>query len=365
MRRVFPLVVLAGVLAFGAAAQAGQFGTRTMTGWFNVGTREGWSGRRYMDGDAIVAEEFDSNRDENVDVWRFYRRGVLSSEERDLNHDGKIDLVTRWDGQTGNVVSAMRDTHQRGVNDIEVEYNGRNRWEVREDRNYDGVTDRIIIAQAPPDIFQAQGIDMTSQIDIAAGIPMEYWAEVWSDDGFSGNITDYFRYNRGVLTHHGVWDGRRVVWTRVPPDYVPPRPTPATPPGYREMDQLARRDPERFAPQPPGVATVRDPFNLDPSGLDPYAGIGPRNPEPAPVWGGAIRQQQQEPPPPPPQQARAPAAGGGFGSGAGARYDAGRYRDESSARAVPARMRAPGQSPATDEEERRGGRSSRFTRNRR
>lgn len=331
MRRFLPILVLA--VLFAADAVAGQYGTRAMTGWFNVRTQDGWKGRRYMDGEEIIAEEFDSNRDDNIDIWRFYRRGVLSSEERDMNHDGKIDYVSHWDSKTGLLISAMRDTHQRGVNDIEVEYSGRNRWEIREDRNFDGITDRIIYVHASPDLFEALGVNMATQIDIASTVPTEYWSEMWSDDGFTGNITDYFRYNRGVLTHHGVWDGRRIAWSRVPPDYVPPSPTPATPRELQGQDQLARRDPEYYSPPPPGPPPIRDPFNLDADALDPYAGIGPRSPSPAPVWGGGGRTA--------PDPDRTPDYRSGQMPGYG-----GLPRDESSARAVPARMRPPGQAAA-------------------
>lgn len=330
MRRLLPLIALA--LLFAPSINAGQFGSRTMTGWFNVRTEDGWTGRRYMDGQETIAEEFDSNRDGNIDVWRFYRRGILSSEERDQNFDGVVDFVSHWDSRNGFLLSVLRDTHQRGVNDIEVEYVGGNRWEIREDRNYDGITDRIIYAGAPPDIFNREGVDMASQVDIASTMPLEFWTEMWSDDGFSGRITDYFRYSRGVLTHHGLWNGRRIAWTRVPPDFVPPSPTPATPPGYQGMDQYVRRDPEGYAPPPPGPPPIRDPFDLRGDGLDPYAGIGPVNPEPAPVWGG-----QRTPPPPRGDYGQAPIPD-----------NRGNYgvlpRDESSARAVPARMRDPGQS---------------------
>lgn len=345
MRRILSIFI-AAVLLLTASVAAGQYGSRTMSGWSNVRTLDGWTGRRYMDGEEIIAEEFDTNRDDRIDVWRFYRRGILSSEERDLNHDGTVDYVAHWESRNGLLLSVMRDTHQRGVYDIELEYTGRNRWEIREDRNFDGISDRIIYVQAPQDLFDILNVDMVSQIDIASTVPIEYWTEMWSDDGFSGSITDYFRYNRGVLTHHGDWDGKRIVWAKVPPDYVPPRPTPATPPGLHGQDQLARRNPDYYAPPPPGPAPIRDPFMLDSDGYDPYSGIGPRNPEPSPVWGGTssgrpdeeeqmalqMREAQAR------ERAQAAAEGRVYGT---------LPRNESSAQAVPARMRVPGQTTTT------------------
>lgn len=342
MRRIFLIVVAAAL--FAAEGSAGQYGSRLMAGWSNVRTRDGWVGRRYMDGTETIAEEFDSNRDDRIDVWRFYHRGVLSSEERDLNHDGTVDFVTHWESRSGRLLSVMRDTHQRGVYDVEVEYKGRNRWEIHEDRNFDGISDRIIFVQAPQDIFDTLNVDLATQVDIASTIPLEYWTEMWSDDGFTGSITDYFRYSRGELTHHGDWDGKRIIWAKVPPDYVPPRPTPATPPSKYGQDQLARRYPDFYAPPPPGPAPIRDPFQLESDGIDPYAGIGPRSLESSPAWGGSqaaltpaeeearvAREAQNQL-----ARARAQAAAEGrtFGT---------LPRNESSAQAVPARMKAPGQ----------------------
>lgn len=342
MRRI--LLTFAIAVLFAAHVAAGQYGSRTMSGWSNVRTQDGWTGRRFMDGHEIIAEQFDTNRDDRIDVWRFYRRGILSSEERDLNHDGTVDYVSHW--SNGVLLSVMRDTHQRGVYDIEAEYTSRNRWEIREDRNFDGISDRIIYVTAPQDLFDIMNVDMVSQIDIASTVPIEYWTEMWSDDGFTGSITDYFRYSRGVLTHHGDWDGKRIVWARVPPDYVPPSPTPGTPPALRGQDQYARRAPEYYAPPPPGPPPIRDPFQLNADGYDPYSGIGPRNPEASPVWTGAqagggpsaaeraAREDQEDQRR---QQAQSTHEGGASRP----------IPNESSAHAVPARMRVPGQTTTT------------------
>ncbi|MCC8190675.1 MAG: hypothetical protein LIP77_08585, partial [Planctomycetes bacterium] len=207
--RMMALIVFAAATA---AVPAGEFGSRTMAGWFHVTTPDGWIGRRYMDGGQIFAEEFDSNGDGRLDVWRFYRRGLLSSEERDLNGDGRVNFQSRWDGREGRLVSALRDTDSRGVNDLEIEALAPRRWEIREDRNHDGITDRVLFIDAPPDIFEALGIDLASQRDIIDSIPVEYWRELWSDDAFTTTITEYRRFTRGTLSHYGEWNGRRVVW---------------------------------------------------------------------------------------------------------------------------------------------------------
>ncbi len=136
-RTAFPCLVLSLALACACFAEAGESGSRALSGWFNVTAENGWRGRRYMGGASIFAEEFATAPSGRIDVWRFYRNNILTSEERDLNQDGKVDLQTRWDPRTGLLSSVLRDTARRGVNDLEIERVGNNRWEIRQDRNLD------------------------------------------------------------------------------------------------------------------------------------------------------------------------------------------------------------------------------------
>ncbi|MDR3078349.1 MAG: hypothetical protein LBV15_06270 [Planctomycetota bacterium] len=220
MRRI--LYGLAAALALAALSPAGDYGPRTMSGWFGVTTPSGWQGRRYMDGGEIFAEEFDSNGDGRLDVWRFYRRGVLSSEERDLNADGRVDCVSRWDPRSHRLLYFARDTRHRGTNDLEIEAAGDRRWEIREDRNLDGITDRILFIQGPNNLFEVLGLDLALQEDVTSAIPAEYWRELWSDDAFTSVITDYRRYSRGQLSQYGELDGDAVRWRRAGPNFAPP-----------------------------------------------------------------------------------------------------------------------------------------------
>ncbi len=221
MRRIL-FIVLAAALLHARPAGAGESGSRALSGWLNVTAENGWRGRRYMDGASIFAEEFATAPAGPIDVWRFYRAGILTSEERDLNLDGKVDFETRWDSRTGLLSSIRRDTSQRGVNDLEIERTGNNRWEIHQDRNLDGVTDRILFFDAPNDLFERPELEAAAAGDWAAAIPRESWREMWTDDGYTGSITDYYRFNnRGVLVQHGREEGRRIAWRRVPPDYLP------------------------------------------------------------------------------------------------------------------------------------------------
>jgi hypothetical protein len=288
-----------------------------------------------MDGDQIFAEEFASGATGRIDVWSFYRRGVLTSEERDFNGDGKVDFQTRWDPRNGLLASVLGDTTMRGVNDLEVERTANNRWEIRQDRNLDGVTDRILFVAAPNDMFDSLDTDFATQSDIASLVPPENRREMWSDDAYTGSITDYYRYNSsGVLGQYGQWDGREIDWRRVPPDFVPqtafaaapaaPAQTFAPPPAAPAPVAQPQPFPAGYPPE-----TIRDPFDLAAGAgdMDPYAGLtaAPATPDNAAQTGWDEGTARAAPPPSAPRVAQLPA-------------------DESSARSVPARMRPPGSS---------------------
>ena len=344
MRRTIP--VLAAALVLLAFANAGERGTRAMTGWFNVTTPEGWNGRRYMDGDSIFAEEFDSTGNGRIDVWRFYRRGLLSSEERDLDNDGRVDLQTHWEARTVRLLSVFRDTNRRGVNDLEIEATTNRRWEIREDRNLDGIADRILIVNGPPDLFDFLEIDLATQRNVIDVVPREFWEELQTDDGYTGNITAYYRFTRGELSHRGSWDTRgRFTWVRGGTDYTPPPPPPPqVPDGQLAVIPAPAPAP---APQYYGRDDVRNPFDLQAGGVDPYAYMdggqagGPvydpyqtLDPVPAPVPTTPYGY------PPQPDPYYQPP--GRFGRDR-TQYE-GLPPGDSAARSVPARMRPPGTS---------------------
>lgn len=337
------IIILCLILA--SPALAGEYGSRALSGWFNVATPDGWQGRRYMDGSMIIAEEFDVNGDGRIDVWRFYRRGILTSEERDTNGDGRVDLVSRYDPDTGLVTAVLRDTNKRGVNDIEIERTGNRRWVIYEDRNLDGTTARIVYVNAPADLFERHAIDPATTVDISSAVPRTYWHEMWSDDGYTGSITDYFRYNnRGFLSHYGQWNGRRIVWNRCPPDFVPRPVTPTIAQDRFAPPAVAVQPTQPLLPAPGPVGQagpVRDPFDLSAgtADVDPYYGLADRPAQPQqPIDGGTAMQ-----PAPGEDPFFAPAAPGPMPSQPA--YIPGTVSTEgSAARAIPARMRPPGQS---------------------
>jgi hypothetical protein len=262
---IFMAAAFAAALAFfPPEAAAGQFGARSLAGWFSVTSENGWQGRRYVDGNTVFAEEFDSDGDGKIDVWRFYRRGVLSSQERDLNGDGKIDYVARWDSPSQMLVSMARDTSFRGMNNLEMDVLPSGEWQIREDRNGDGVADRILVAAGPYEFFSGLALDLSVRDNAIGGVPSEYWVEYSADDGFTGTVTDFRRYQRGVQTHYGVWEESRVVWRRydgaTPPPQVAYAPAPTQPaaPGPPRADPALGGGQPRYDPNAPQQSY--DPF---------------------------------------------------------------------------------------------------------
>lgn len=240
------LIVLPLALTGLAWSAEGIYQTRTIDGWFYVTTPEGWPGRRYAEGNIIFAEEFDSNGDQRMDIWRFYRQGILISEERDLNGDGKVDYQTKWNPNSRTLTAILRDTRGRGFNDLEISAQPRGRWLIREDRNGDGICDRSLLVQGPPNMFEQLGISLAKDDNIIDRIPMEHWVELEADDGFTGTNTTYWRYTNGLPREKGTWDGKRVIWRRYDP---------------RRDDQPDVAEARRPAPPP---ATSADPFAAPP-----------------------------------------------------------------------------------------------------
>jgi hypothetical protein len=261
---------------FSATSSAAEPGPRAMSGWLGAVTPEGWIGRRYMDGDDIFAEEFDSNGDTRVDIWRFYHNGILTSEDRDLSGDGRIDSASRWNPRNHRLLSFGRDGKKRGIYDLEILSASDGTWEIREDRNLDGMADRVLFIQGPSDFFERLGLDLAVQDSLIDLIPAEYWRELRSDDSFTSVVTDYRRYSRGNLVQYGEWDGKAVRWRRVGPGFVPPS-LPSAPPRDATGAELAAAPTESRTEtiSPPEEYRTEDAGGIsEPYYADPY-------PEPA------------------------------------------------------------------------------------
>jgi hypothetical protein len=284
-----------------------------MSSWIDASTPDGWLGRRYMEGNEIFAEEFDSNGDSRIDIWRFYHRGVLTSEERDLSGNGRVDCVSRWDPRSHRLLSFGRDSRKRGVYDLEISRSGGRDWEIREDRNLDGITDRVLFIRGPDDLFERLGINLPIQEDLIDRIPMEFWRELWSDDSFTSVITDYSRFSRGRLTQYGEWEGNGVKWRRAK--------TGSPPPPSRSANIDGAAIPPDLTPTARGETT--DPV---PSVSEPYA-----EPVAAPYVIDSYPEEPRAAPERPTLSDRT-------------RYDS-LPPGESAARSLPAPMRPPGVGP--------------------
>ena len=339
MRR-FLLTLLPAVLlcSFIAIATAGEQLARSLAGQFSVTSEQGWPGRRYVEGGVTFAEEFDSNGDNRLDIWRFYRRGVLSSEEQDLNFDGRVDLITLWnprDPMVKRLTSLARDTGHRGFFDLEMEAESDTRWIIREDRNLNGVADHILTAVGPYKFFEDLALNLGNHPNVIERVPLEYWVEYRADPAYSGFVTDYRRYSRGLQTHYGEWDGRRLRWLRFDsrrPQPAAPAPLVAqtAPVGQGSAAQPQPASTAGFAPAP-GLDVTGAPVYVD-GGMAvaaPGAPLAPAAPDAS--TGYYYDSTYVDASPTPPLRDRT-------------RYD-GLPPGDSAARSLPARMRPPGEGP--------------------
>ena len=199
-----------------------------LAGWYYVqSVPEGWPGRSYTSNGQPFAEEFDTNGDGRFDLWRFYERGRLSSEQRDLLHDGRVTFESFWDTRNGRLLSVARDTRGTGVNDLEVIASSvrdlTTTWEVRQDRNGDGIADLILLLEGPPNLFESLNIDLSTEPDVASRVPVEFWRELRTDDDFIGEITDRIQFRGGVEVARAVPEGDTYVWRRLPRSDDAPR----------------------------------------------------------------------------------------------------------------------------------------------
>lgn len=219
----------------------------TLGASFNVRTEQGWTGRRYTDNQFILAEEYDTNGDGRLDLWRFYSRGHLVAEERDLTGNGRVDYVAAWEGANRRLLSAARDADGRGVFDLQIEASrtagGLGQWRITEDRDRDGFADAILVVSGELALFSDLGIDLATVTDLSASIPVRYWRERRVADGY-GNLGAYLRYSGGQPTAYAAvvdQNGLPSQWITLPPDADPTAiPVPVSPEQYRAQRIAAR-----------------------------------------------------------------------------------------------------------------------------
>ena len=192
---------MASVLSVGCTMVPNPNPPRTYAGDFNHVTPEGWQGRRFTDNRFVLSEQYDTNADTRLDLWRYYDQGRLVAEERDLLGSGDIHYVAAWIPADGRLVSAARDREGRGTFDTQIEYvenRVQHRWRVAEDRNGDGYADRVLILEGPHHLFQTLGIDLATVPSVIDAIPRAHWRETRADPAFTGTLGPTIRFRDGV-----------------------------------------------------------------------------------------------------------------------------------------------------------------------
>jgi hypothetical protein len=86
----------------------------------------------------LVRQLFDLNRDNKVDLAKFYEGGKLARTEADLDYDGYVDVVSDYDVKTGEL---KKKTQADGLTSV-WKYYFKNELRKKElDRNSDGKLD--------------------------------------------------------------------------------------------------------------------------------------------------------------------------------------------------------------------------------
>ncbi len=97
--------------------------------------------REVYRGDQLICRETDLNFDGRTEIYRYYENGRQRREEMDLDRDGRLDLVTVFD-QTGDVVVREEyDTNYDSRIDVWRFFTGEAVQRVERDSDHDGRAD--------------------------------------------------------------------------------------------------------------------------------------------------------------------------------------------------------------------------------
>jgi len=299
-----------------------QFGPKRLTGWQDASSPEGWRGKRYCENQQTVSEEFDAvGNDGRIDLWRFYHKGVLLTEERDRNQDDRVDCRAEYSATSGELRAITRDTNFDGQTDLEVTYLGGYRWQEVWDRNQDGTADFVLLFRGPSRLLTELKADPVRVGDLREIVPADLWQEATLDEDRDGRYDSWIRYHKGQPVDRGVdadQDGQVDSWQRTgsaaqpappPADPIALPPPPAgesKPGGYTAITTVQPREmpEERPAPAAPEPAAEPPPQEPRRSLGNRMRGIFRRRQ--APEAAGTADETTETPPSP---EAEAPAPG--------------------------------------------------------
>lgn len=159
---------------------------------------EGYRGRRLMRNNQAIYESLDAHhQDGRPDLWRHYRNGRRVRELQDLDGDELIDLVCRWDAETGALYQIERYLDRDREADLVFTYLGRNQWQERWDRDLDGRIDFILHIYGPPDLLRQIEVDPRQLLDAREVIPPRLWISLQRDEDGDGTCEELTRFRGG------------------------------------------------------------------------------------------------------------------------------------------------------------------------
>lgn len=215
------------VLIFAVTACT-QSGPKILSLWTRARSPEGWTGQRYSENGLPVREQFDAVGDDGaVDVWRFYQRGILIREERELKGNGIKDFTVWYSPVTRDLIALERDTDGNSTTDYTLRYTERGTWIETIDINGDDAAERQVTLRGDHSLLR--GVDSLAIKDVRAVVPKTALAEVAEDRSKDGVLDTWTRFRDGQPIQAGTLDeaSGRVQWQTVP---VAPKPEKAASP---------------------------------------------------------------------------------------------------------------------------------------
>jgi len=165
----------------------------------NVRSPEGWPGIRYLENGIVVSEELDSlERDNRYDLWRYYTKGRLTRELRDMNRDGLIDLEIQYSQKNGFIESIRRfELEARKPTMTLFPIPIKHLWIQRMDRDLDGTFDFEFTFHGSLNALSVLAIAPSMIGDARDFVPQTEWRRLAMDTNGDDLLDSWIYYRNG------------------------------------------------------------------------------------------------------------------------------------------------------------------------